>query len=441
MGFYNQDIETMQRGKMESLQLSRLQNMVSYCIERVPYYREKLAAAGITSGRDIISLSDIQKIPFTTKEEVSNHYPDGLLAVPKEEIRRIHASSGTTGKPTIGYYTEKDLETWADASARVLCLNGLEKNDILQISVGYGLFTGALGFHQGAEKIGCTIIPASTGSTQKQLVMMHDMGVTALMATPSYATYLADLISQSQYPREEIKIKKILLGAERCTPSMKASIENALGVTVSDNYGLTECFGPGVAGDCECHNGMHISEDVFYPEIIDPETGRVLPDGEEGELVFTSLFREAMPLLRYRTRDITSITHQKCACGRTTVRMKAPSARTDDMFVFKGVNVFPSQIEYALAGIPGLSPHYLIRLERDENRDTAKLFIELEKPVSEYSDAELSDIKRNIQRHMEEVVIVRFVLILQDPYTLQRFTGKSKRVEDLRYTAENGSAT
>ena len=441
MSIYNRQIETMSRDQMEALQLKRLQEMVDYCLKRVPFYTRKLHGAGVCSGKDIRSLKDIEKIPFTTKDDLKNNYPDGLLAVPHNRIARIHASSGTTGKPTLGYYTKRDMKTWTDASARVLCLNNINKNDVLQISVGYGLFTGALGFHQGAERIGCTIVPASTGSTQKQLVMMHDVGVTALMATPSYATYLADLISQSDIPRHEFKISKVLLGAERCTASMRKSIEDKLGVPTFDNYGLTECFGPGVAGECECRCGMHISEDLFYPEIVHPESGQALAEGEKGELVFTSLYREAMPLLRYRTRDITSLSYQPCGCGRTTVRMAAPFARTDDMFVFKGVNVFPSQIECAIAGIPGLSPYYHIKLEREGYRDSAKLYIELEKPMADYSEAELSAIKRTIQIHMEEIVIVRFNLILSDPYTLERFTGKSKRVEDLRYSAEHERGT
>lgn len=262
---------------------------------------------------------------------MQKEYPKGFLAVPMNKVARIHASSGSTGKPTIGYYTKKDLEIWKEACARVLILNGLRKDDVFQIALNYGLFTGALGFHYGAEEIGSTIIPTSSGSTKKQLTMMSDFGVTALMATPTYATYLSELISQT---KTKVNIKKVLLGAERCTNSMKQEIINNFGCIPSDNYGLTEFLGPGVAGECEVHDGLHIMEDLFYPEIVDPVTGENLKDGEEGELVLTSLCREAMPLIRYRTGDITSLTHEKCLCGRTTVRMKAPYARTDDMFVF-----------------------------------------------------------------------------------------------------------
>lgn len=438
MGNYYDQYEVMDREKMQELQLKRLRNMVDYCIERVPFYKKKLSEAGITSGSQIRTLEDINLIPFTTKADLRDNYPDGFLAVPINEVARIHASSGTTGKPTLGYYTKNDMEAWADCAARVLYLNGLTKDDILQVSFGYGLFTGGLGFHQGAEKIGCTIIPASTGNTQKQLLMMHDMGVTILLATPSYATYLSDLIKQSDIPIDEFKIRRVILGAERCTQSMRDTIEENLGIATADNYGLTECFGPGVAGECDCRCGLHISEDYFYPEIIDPETGEVLPDGEKGELVFTSLLREGMPLLRYRTRDITTLTHEKCECGRTTVRMQAPFARTDDMFVFKGVNVFPSQIECAIDNVAELSPYYYIKLERNKmHQDIATVFVELKKPSHLYSDKELAKIKTDLEYGLKEIVIVRFNIELVDPETLQRFAGKSKRVEDLRYNGEN----
>lgn len=434
---YNAHYETMDRDELSKLQLLRLQQMIDYCITHVPFYKKKLSEAGITSGDQIKTLKDINKIPFTTKEDIRNNYPDGFLAVPMTDVARVHASSGTTGKPTIGYYTKKDMEIWADASARVLSLNGLTSEDVMQISVGYGLFTGALGFHQGAEKIGCTIVPASTGNTQKQLVMMRDIGATVLMATPSYATYLSDLISQSNTSDNEFKIKRVLLGAERCTKSMRETIEKNLGVTTADNYGLTEFFGPGVAGECEYRCGMHISEDYFYPEIINPETGTVLSDGEQGELVFTSLLREGMPLLRYRTRDITTLNHEKCECGRTSVRMQAPFARTDDMFVFKGVNVFPTQIESAIDCVKELSPYYHIKLERNErHQDTGTVFVELKKAICLYSDKELEKIKAELDYSLREIVIVKLNTKLVEPETLQRFVGKAKRVEDLRYCNE-----
>jgi phenylacetate-CoA ligase len=431
---YNPRYETMERKELEALQLKRLQDMVDYCIKRVPFYQERLTAAGIVSGKQIETLADIAKIPFTTKEDIRNNYPDGFLAVPKREVVRIHASSGTTGKPTVMCYTQKDMDVWADAAARVLCLNGVDEEDILQISVGYGLFTGALGFHYGAEKIGCAVVPASTGNTQKQLVMLRDIGATALMATPSYATYLSDLIRQSDTDADGLKLTRVLLGAERCTKSMRKTIEENLGVKTADNYGLTECFGPGVAGECECQCGMHITEDCFYPEIIDPETGALLPDGQQGELVFTSLLSEGMPLLRYRTRDITVLNHEKCRCGRTSVRMEAPFARTDDMFVFKGVNVFPTQIECAIDKVEHLSAHYHIKLERNsKHQDFATVFVEMKKPMQLYSEEEIHRIKSELDRRLKEIVIVRINTKLVDPETLQRYEGKAKRVEDLRY--------
>lgn len=436
MSIYDRHMETMSVLDKQALQLERLQRMTDYCLNHVPFYRERLNGAGIFSGADIKTLDDIRKIPFTTKQDLIANYPNGLLAVPMDKVARVHASSGTTGKPTIGYYTQNDMELWAELSARVLCLNGLEPDDVFQISVGYGLFTGALGFHQGAERIGCTIVPASTGNTQKQLVMMRDVGVTALMATPSYATYLSDQISRSEEPRGSYRIKKVLLGAERCTAAMRRTIEENIGAFTADNYGLTECFGPGVAGECECRCGMHISDDVFYPEIVDPVTGEPLPDGRQGELVFTSLLREGMPILRYRTHDITSLHNEPCNCGRTTVRMDAPFARTDDMFVFKGVNVFPSQIECAIDRVGELSPYYHIRLQREGYRDFATLFVELKQPRELYSDAELREIEDNLQYQLREIVIVKIPSRLVDPETLQRFTGKARRVEDLRYQGE-----
>lgn len=431
---YHKDIETMSRAQMEQLQLTRLQAMVDHCYQHSPFYHQKLRDAGITCGKDIRTLSDIRLLPYTTKEELREQYPDGLLAVPRDQIARIHASSGTTGKPTVTYYTRRDLDNWSELAARVLDLNGIEPSDTLQISVGYGLFTGALGFHQGAEKIGCTIIPASTGNTQKQLVMMHDMGVTALMATPSYAATLAEKVAASPNA-EGFRLKKVLFGAERCTPATRRMVEAKLHVHTADNYGMTECWGPGVAGECSARQGMHLSEDFFYPEIIVPETGEPLPDGELGELVLTTLCREAMPLLRYRTRDLTRLDHAPCPCGRTTVRMEAPMGRTDDMFVFKGINVFPSQIECAIGAIPELSPHYLVTLTRDTSFQDSAL-LEVETICDDLTDSQLQDVIARLEHKLREIIIVRLQVALRAPGTLQRFTGKAARVHDCRYDKE-----
>lgn len=431
---YQREIEAMDRALLQQLQLSRLQSMVDYCIAHSSFYKAKLKNAGIDSGRCIQALEDIKQLPFTTKEELRDNYPTGLLAVPMNEVTRIHASSGTTGKPTLGFYTKNDIATWADAAARVLSQNGLKSNDIMQVSVGYGLFTGALGFHQGAEKIGCTIIPASTGNTEKQLVMMHDLGVTVLMATPSYAAYLAERIVATG-KLKEFKLRRILFGAERCSAATRRMIEDTLHVETADNYGMTEFFGPGVAGECEAKQGMHITEDIFYPEVIDPEDGKVLTDNVVGELVLTSLNREAMPLLRYRTRDLTSIDHSVCSCGRTTARIQAPHGRTDDMFVFKGINVFPSQIETAMGHVKALSPHYRITLNRDKSfQDHALLEVELRE--SGLSDEAMNRIQSEFEHWLREIVIVRITVNLRQPGTLERFSGKSQRVFDNRYMRE-----
>lgn len=432
MDYYN-EIEIASRKEIEKLQLNRLKKMVDYCFNNVEFYRKRLSEVGITSGDQIKTLKDIERIPFTTKEDLQNSYPDGMLAVPKNKIARIHASSGTTGKPTVGYYTKKDVEVWADAAARVLVLNGLTEDDVFQVSVGYGLFTGALGFHQGAEKLGCTIIPASTGNTQKQLVMMRDMGVTVMMATPSYATYLSDLISKSD-EKSEYKIRRVMLGAERCSQNMRDTIENNLGVVALDNYGLTEFFGPGVSGECSAKEGLHISEDLFYPEVINPASGDVLGEGERGELVFTSLLREGTPILRYRTRDISSLDYSKCKCGRTTVRMTAPFARTDEMFVFKGVNVYPSQIECALENVEGISPFYKILLSRENYQDNATLFVEVDN--NNYTDEEKNTIIKKIECKLKEIIIVKINIQLVEYGTIERSEGKSVRVEDKRYSAK-----
>lgn len=431
---YDKDIESMSRLQMESLQLERLRTIVDYCYHNSPFYHKKLGDVGITCGNDIRTLQDIHSIPFTTKDELREQYPDGLLAVSRDKVARIHASSGTTGKPTVAFYTKKDLNDWSELAARVLVLNGIERKDTLQISVGYGLFTGALGFHQGAEKLECTIIPASTGNTQKQLVMMRDMGVTALMATPSYAATLAEKVADSEDP-ENFRLKKVLFGAERCTAATRRMVEEKLHVTTADNYGMTECWGPGVAGECAAKNGMHISEDYFYPEIISPETGEVLHEGALGELVLTSLRKEAMPLLRYRTRDLTRLDYSPCVCGRTTVRMEAPMGRTDDMFVFKGINVFPSQIECAIGAIKELSPHYLVTLTRNAAHQDSAL-LEVEVVDDGLSDIQLQDIEGRLESKLREIIIVRLQIALRSPGTLERFTGKASRVNDYRYDRE-----
>lgn len=424
------------RKKMNKVQLNRLQNMVDYCIKNVPFYKEKLKESGINSGKQIKNLEDISKLPFTTKQDIKDNYPDGLLAVPMEKVVRIQGSSGTTGKSKISFYTKKDLEVWIDCAARLVEFTGATSKDVVQISCGYGMFSGGLGFHYGAEKVGCTIIPASTlEKTNKQIDFMRDLNTTMLIAIPSYVIYLIETIEKLNIPFSDFKIDKMIIGGERTTKGMRKTIEEKLNCKIFNAYGLTECFGAGLAGECKCHNGMHICEEVFYPEIINPETGEVLKDGEQGELVFTSLQREAWPILRYRTGDITTITHEKCECGSILVRMEAPFARVDDMFILKGVNVYPTQIETIIDNIEGISTHYLIKLEKKE-KDNATLYIELEKEKKEYKEQEIEKIYKEIKEKIKGNINVSIDLELVEPNTLTRTSGKTKRVEDLRYVGE-----
>ena len=348
MKYFQPEIETMPRTQLEALQLEKLKQTVAYCYNHSKFYYDKLTKAGVFDGDKIRRLSDIQYIPFTTKDDFRDNYPFGMNAVPMRQVVRIHASSGTTGKPTVGVYTKEDLEIWSDCVARVAVAGGATTDDIIQISFGYGLFTGALGLHYGLEKIGATVIPASSGNTEKQLMMMRDFGVTGLVATPSYALYLSEAVKEGAFPLSDYKLRLGILGSEPCTPEMREQIEKNLGIYVSDNYGMTELGGPGVSGDCRARDGMHFAEDHFLPEIINSETGERLGENEVGELVVTTLSKRGMPVLRYRTKDITKITYQPCSCGRTHARMAKTMGRTDDMLIIKGVNVFPTQIESVL---------------------------------------------------------------------------------------------
>ena len=426
----------VERKKMRKVQLKNLQSMVDYCIKNVPFYKEKLNKAGITSGKQIKSLEDISKLPFTTKQDIKDNYPDGLLAVTIEKVVRIQGSSGTTGKSKVSFYTRKDLEVWTDCAARLVEFTGATSKDVVQISCGYGMFSGGLGFHYGAEKVGCTLIPASTlEKTNKQIDFMRDLNTTMLIAIPSYVIYLIEVIEKSNIPFSDLKIDKMIIGGERTTKSMRKIIEEKFNCKIFNAYGLTECFGAGLAGECKCHDGMHVCEEVFYPEIINPETGEVLEDGQQGELVFTSLQREAMPIIRYRTGDITTITHEKCECGSILVRMQAPFARVDDMFILKGVNVYPTQIENIIDNIDGISTHYLIKLERQE-KDIATLYIELKKDKKDYTENEIEKIYKEIDEKIKGNINVSINLELVEPNTLMRTSGKTKRVEDFRYNTE-----
>ena len=433
--FYQKDIETMSRVEIEALQLQRLKRLVDYCYENVPFYHERLEKAGIT-GDKIKTLSDVQYIPFTTKDDIRDNYPFGMLAQPMKKIVRIHASSGTTGKPTVGVYTKRDLDEWADQVARVATAAGATDEDIFQISFGYGLFTGALGLHYGLEKIGATVIPASSGNTAKQLMMFRDFGVTGLVATPSYALYLGEMVRESPYPKEAYKLRLGLLGSEGCTEKMREQIEKNLNIFVTDNYGLTELTGPGVSGECQYRCGLHFAEDAFLPEVIDSDTLEHKAPGEAGELVVTTLLREGMPVLRYRTKDITSLNYEPCRCGRTHVRMEKVMGRTDDMMIIKGVNVFPSQIESVLVGTEGVGPHYQLVIRRKNFMDSLEVKVELVSADLLQSYGKLEALQRNIHDRLKSVLGLETKVTLVEPKSLERFQGKAKRILDLRNEEE-----
>lgn len=431
--YFQKEIETMPRVKIKELQLQRLQHLVDYCYNNVPFYHKKLGQAGITSGSKIKTLSDVQYIPFTTKDDIRDNYPFGMLATPMKNIVRLHASSGTTGKPTVGAYTKGDIDTWSDNVARLCVAAGITDEDIIQISFGYGLFTGALGLHFGLEKIGAVVIPASSGNTEKQLMMIEDFGVTGLVATPSYALYLGEMVRESGRAMSDFaKLQYGILGSEGCTPEMRARIEETLQVEVSDNYGMTELCGPGVSGECRCRDGLHFCEDAFLPEIIDSDTGRVKEIGEIGELVVTTLTREGMPVLRYRTKDITRLNDAPCACGRTHVRMDKVMGRTDDMLIIKGVNVFPSQIESVLVNMSNIEPHYQLVLRRENYMDNLEVKVELTDASLLESFGELQNLQRTVHNNLKSVLGLETKVTLVEPKTLERFQGKAKRILDLR---------
>lgn len=429
--FYQKEIETMGRKELDALQLERLKKMVDYCYNNVPFYHERLKKAGVTGDR-IKTLSDVQYIPFTTKEDIRDNYPFGMLAQPLKKIVRIHASSGTTGKPTVGVYTRQDLDNWADQVARVAVGAGATEDDIFQISFGYGLFTGALGLHYGLEKIGATVIPASSGNTERQLMMFRDFGVTGLVATPSYALYLGEMVRESGYPADAYKLRLGLLGSEGCTEQMRGQIEKNLHVFVTDNYGLTELTGPGVSGECEYRCGLHFAEDAFLPEVIDSDTLEHKQPGETGELVVTTLLREGMPVLRYRTKDITRLNYEPCKCGRTHVRMEKVMGRTDDMLIIKGVNVFPSQIESVLVGTEKVGPHYQLVVRRKNFMDNLEVKVELVSADLLESYSELEALQRRIHDRLKSVLGLETKVTLVEPKSLERFQGKAKRILDLR---------
>ena len=424
--------ETLSREDMEALQLERLKETVNRVYEKVLPYRKKMDEIGLKP-EDIKSLSDLKRLPFVTKQDLRDNYPFGLFAVPQNELLRIHASSGTTGKPTVVGYTKGDMDTWTECVSRIACAGGASSNDIAQICFGYGMFTGALGLHYGLENVGATIVPSSTGNSEKQIMYMKDFETSLLVATPSYALRLAEVAREMGVdPCKDLKVKIALVGSELLTDAMREEMYKWWGkdLKITSNYGMSELMGPGVSGECEHLCGMHINEDFFIPEIINPETGEVLPEGEWGELVITCIKKEALPLIRYRTKDITRLIYDKCECGRTTVRMENLSGRSDDMLKIRGVNVFPSQIEEVVLSVQGIGPHYEIVVERQGYTDKLTVRVELLHATDSFK--ELEKIEKEVKSKLKIMLGLDAKIQLESPNTLARFEGKAKRVRDLR---------
>lgn len=427
---WNESKECMSRDEMAHLQSVRLVKQVDNVYHKVEYYRRKMQTMGLEPG-DIKGIEDLHKLPFTTKDDLRNTYPFGLFAVPKSEVVRIHASSGTTGKATVVGYTRRDIQIWEECVARVLSMGNVGSDDTIQISYGYGMFTGGLGVHYGAEHVGATVVPISTGNTKRQLTMMRDFGVTTICCTPSYLMALAEAIEE-QNLLPELQLRTAFCGAEPWTEEMRQQIEQRLHIVAHDIYGLSEIMGPGVAGDCEFHKGLHISEDHFVPEIISPSTYEPLADGETGELVFTTLTKEALPLIRYRTKDLTSITHEKCECGRTTARLSKFKGRSDDMLIIRGVNVFPSQVEAALLEMGEVSPNYLMIVDRVNNLDTLEVLVEVDERFFSDEIRELENLTKRITQVLQQALLIAPKVKLVEPKTLERSEGKAVRVIDKR---------
>lgn len=428
--YFQPEIETASREKILDIQNEKIVKQVRHVYDNVKYYRNLMDAQGV-SPDDIKSVDDIKKLPFLSKEDLRIAYPYGLLGTDLKNCVRIHSTSGTTGKRVVAFYTQNDIDLWEECCARAIVAAGGSSDDICQVCYGYGLFTGGSGLHGGSHKVGCLTLPMSSGNTERQIQFMMDLGATILCCTPSYAAYLGESLAEAGYKPEDNKLRAGIFGAEPWTEEMRRSIEKSLGIKAYDIYGLTETSGPGVAFECEAQNGMHINEDHFYAEIIDPDTGEVLPDGEKGELVFTSLDKEAFPLLRYRTRDICVLSREKCSCGRTHVKMSKPMGRSDDMMIIRGVNVFPSQIEAVLLK-EGYPPNYQIIVDRVNNSDTLDVVVEL--PPEQFSD-KVSDIQikeKNLETAMRTMLGIGPKVHLVPPHSIERSEGKAKRIIDKR---------
>jgi len=429
--YWNKSYECMPREKLQELQLERLKRMVARIYHDVPFYRNKFQENGVMP-EDVQSLSDLQKLPFTTKVDLRDNYPYGLFTVPLEQIVRIHASSGTTGKPTVVGYTRNDIASWAELMARSLVAAGGRPHSVVQNAYGYGLFTGGLGIHYGAERLGASIIPISGGNTKKQIMIMKDFGSTVLTCTPSYAIYLAEVLNDMGIDPESLKLQIGIFGAEPWSESIRKDIEKKLKIKAYDIYGLSEIMGPGVAIECECQNGLHIWEDHFIPEIIDPITLEVLPHGTQGELVITTITKEGIPILRYRTRDITTIIDEPCACGRTHLKISRLQGRTDDMLIIRGVNIFPTQIESVLLEIGEVEPHYQLVVRRDGSLDTLEIKVELNEALFSDKISNLEKLEHRIKERINSVTGINAKISLVEPKSLPRSEGKSQRVVDLR---------
>jgi len=431
MLYWNATYECMSREEMRRVQSERLINMVKRVYHNVPFYREKMQQKGIEPG-DIKSVDDLNKLPFTYKQDLRDNYPYGLFAVPMSEIIRIHASSGTTGKQTVVGYTRKDIDTWAEVMARTFTSAGVTRESFIQIAYGYGLFTGGLGAHYGAERVGASVIPISGGNTRRQIQIMKDFGTTHLACTPSYALYLAEELEEAGIKKEDLKLKAGIFGAEPWSTNMRNEIEERLGILAIDIYGLSEVIGPGVGYECPTKAGLHIPEDHFIPEIINPDTEEVLPYGEKGEIVFTTVTKEGLPLLRYRTRDLSSLNYDKCECGRTSVRMSKVTGRTDDMLIIRGVNVFPSQIESVLLEIGETAPHYMLIVDRHDNLDSLEIQVEMTPGLFSDEVRKLEETESKIRKGIESTLGINAKIRLVEPKTIERSEGKAKRVIDKR---------
>ncbi len=428
--YFNPEIETASRDYLTALQSARLIKMVQNCYDNVPFYRKKFDEMGLLPG-DIHSITDLPKLPFTVKQDLRDNYPFGLFAVPREKLMRIHASSGTTGKQTVVGYTKHDIEVWSEGAARAIVAAGGTKEDYVHVSYGYGLFTGGLGLHYGAERMGATAIPVSSGNTQRQIQILQDFGSNILCCTPSYAMYIGESVRRMGIDPKTLALRAGIFGAEAWSENMRREIEKALDIKAYDIYGLSEIAGPGVSYECQMQTGMHVCEDFFYPEIIDPDTLEPLPAGKYGELVFTCIGKEALPLIRYRTRDISALSYEQCECGRTLVKMLKPRGRSDDMLIIRGVNVFPSQVEHVILSL-GMEPNYQIVVDRINNLDTMTVKIELSDTMVSDSVKEIEKQEHKIHSTMQAVLGVSAEIKLVEPLSLPRSEGKAVRVIDNR---------